>query len=105
VLASCNSGGQPPSAAPGSAETSNGPPALDLSPSQLSSVTIASVGTYEFPIERETVGNISFADDLSVQVFPAYQGTIINAFVELGADVLSGAFPNQELPETFEPKS
>jgi cobalt-zinc-cadmium efflux system membrane fusion protein len=33
------------------------------------------------------VGTISFADDLSVQVFPPYQGTIIKAFVELGAEV------------------
>jgi cobalt-zinc-cadmium efflux system membrane fusion protein len=62
-------------------------PAVDLSPSQLNSIRIEPVGTYEFPVERETVGNISFADDLSVQVFPAYQGTIINAFVELGAPV------------------
>jgi cobalt-zinc-cadmium efflux system membrane fusion protein len=62
-------------------------PAVDLSPSQLNSIKIEPVGTYEFPVERETVGNISFADDLSVQVFPAYQGTIIKAFVELGAPV------------------
>jgi cobalt-zinc-cadmium efflux system membrane fusion protein len=61
--------------------------AVDLSPSQLNSIKIEPVGAYEFPVERETVGNISFADDLSVQVFPAYQGTIIKAFVELGAQV------------------
>ncbi len=61
--------------------------AVDLSPSQLSSIKIEPVGTYEFSVERETVGNISFADELSVQVFPAYQGTIIKAFVELGAQV------------------
>jgi cobalt-zinc-cadmium efflux system membrane fusion protein len=61
--------------------------AVDLSPSQLNSIKIEPVGTYEFPVERETVGNISFADELSVQVYPAYQGTIINAFVELGAQV------------------
>lgn len=62
-------------------------PTVDLSPSQLSSVKIEPVGTYEFPVERETVGTISFADELSVPVFPAYQGTIITAFVELGAQV------------------
>ncbi|MGA2274094.1 MAG: efflux RND transporter periplasmic adaptor subunit [Bryobacteraceae bacterium] len=61
--------------------------AVDLSPSQLNAIKIEPVGTYEFPVERETVGNISFADELSVQVFPAYQGTIIKAFVELGAQV------------------
>jgi membrane fusion protein, heavy metal efflux system len=62
-------------------------PAVDLSPSQLSSIKIEPVGTYQFPVEKETVGTISFADDLSVQVFPPYQGTIIKAFVELGTAV------------------
>ena len=62
-------------------------PTVDLTPSQLNSIKVGPVGTYQFPIERETVGNISFADELSVQVFPAYQGTIIKAFVELGAHV------------------
>jgi cobalt-zinc-cadmium efflux system membrane fusion protein len=61
--------------------------ALDLSPSQLNSIKIEPVGSYLFPVEKEAVGNIDFADDLSVQVFPAYQGTIIKSFVELGARV------------------
>ena len=94
LLESCNSRGQ---AADGntpqqsgknsnaSAKTAN--PTVDLTPSQLNSIKIEPVGTYEFPVERETVGNISFADEQSVQVFPAYQGTIIKAFVELGAQV------------------
>jgi cobalt-zinc-cadmium efflux system membrane fusion protein len=60
---------------------------VDLSPSQLNSIKIATVGSYQFPVEKEAVGTISFADDLSVDVFPAYQGTIIKAFVELGAKV------------------
>ena len=62
-------------------------PAVDLSPSQLSAIKIEPVGTYEFPVEKETVGTISFADDLTVDVFPAYQGTILKAFVELGSQV------------------
>jgi cobalt-zinc-cadmium efflux system membrane fusion protein len=33
------------------------------------------------------VGTISFSEDLSVDIFPAYQGTIIQAFVELGMKV------------------
>ncbi|MGA8439369.1 MAG: efflux RND transporter periplasmic adaptor subunit [Candidatus Sulfotelmatobacter sp.] len=61
--------------------------ALDLSPSQLNSIKIEPVGSYLFPVEKEAVGNIDFADDLSVQVFPAYQGTIIKSFVELGVSV------------------
>jgi membrane fusion protein, heavy metal efflux system len=61
--------------------------AVALSPSQLNSIKIEAVGTYVFPVEKETVGTISFADDQSVQVFPPYQGTLIKAFVELGAQV------------------
>ena len=61
--------------------------ALDLLPSQLNSIKIEPVGSYLFPVEKEAVGNIDFADDLSVQVFPAYQGTIIKSFVELGVSV------------------
>jgi len=61
--------------------------ALDLSPSQLGSIKIEPVGTYRFPVEEQAVGEISFADDLSVQVFPPYQGTLIEALVELGDQV------------------
>ena len=67
--------------------TSSSEAALDLSPSQLNSIKIEPVGSYLFPVEKEAVGNIDFADDLSVQVFPAYQGTIIKSFVELGVSV------------------
>jgi len=62
-------------------------PTVDLSPSQLNSIKIEPVGSYAFPVEKEAVGNISYADDLSVDVFPTYQGTIIKALVELGAQV------------------
>ena len=68
-------------------KSSQADPAVDLSPSQLSSIKIEPVGTYQFPVEKETIGTISFADDLSVQIFPPYQGTIIKAFVELGTAV------------------
>ncbi|MFY9905407.1 MAG: efflux RND transporter periplasmic adaptor subunit [Terriglobales bacterium] len=61
---------------------------LDLSASQLNAIKVEPVGSYLFPVEKQAVGNIDFADDLSVQVFPAYQGTIIKTFVELGAHVL-----------------
>jgi len=61
--------------------------ALDLSPSQLNTIRIAPVGSYKFPVEKEAVGNIDYDGDLSVQVFPAYQGTIIATLVQLGAEV------------------
>ena len=72
-------------AAPGTNSTAD--PTVDLSPSQLNSIKIETVGSYPFPVEKEAVGTISFADDFSVDVFPAYQGTIIKALVELGAKV------------------
>lgn len=62
-------------------------PALDLSSSQLSAIKVEPVGTYLFPVEEDAVGNIDFDGDLSVQVFPLYQGTILNMFVQLGTQV------------------
>ncbi|MFZ0684292.1 MAG: efflux RND transporter periplasmic adaptor subunit [Terriglobales bacterium] len=61
--------------------------ALELEASQLNAIKIEPVGSYRFPVEKDAVGNIDFDEDLSVQVFPAYQGTILTAFAELGATV------------------
>jgi membrane fusion protein, heavy metal efflux system len=72
---------------PGVSNTALGEATVDLSPSQLNSIKIEPVGSYAFPVEKEAVGNIDYDEDLSVQVFPAYQGTIIKTFVELGAEV------------------
>jgi membrane fusion protein, heavy metal efflux system len=69
------------------AKLSQSDPTVDLSPSQMNSIKIEPVGSYQFPVEKETVGTISFADDLTVDIFPAYQGTILKAFVELGTQV------------------
>ncbi|MGB7727925.1 MAG: efflux RND transporter periplasmic adaptor subunit [Candidatus Acidiferrum sp.] len=63
---------------------------LDLTPSQLNAIKIGSLGTHLFPVEEEAVGNISFADDLSVQVYPSYQGKILKSLVELGDQVRKG---------------
>lgn len=65
-------------------------PAVDLSPTQLNAIKIEPVGTYEFPVDKETVGSISFADDLSVQVFPNYPGKLIKCLAELGDQVQKG---------------
>lgn len=64
--------------------------AVDLSPSQLNSIKVQPVGNYVFPVEKEAVGSISVADDLSVDVFPSYQGKLIKAMVELGDKVRKG---------------
>lgn len=65
-------------------------PTVELSPSQLNAIQIEAVSTYLFPVEKETVGTISFADDLSVQVFPNFQGKLIKGFAELGDHVHRG---------------
>ncbi|HLW78681.1 MAG TPA: efflux RND transporter periplasmic adaptor subunit [Terriglobia bacterium] len=80
----------PPQEAGAKSNSSPSEPTVDLSPSQLSAIKIEPVGSYRFPVEKETVGSISFADDLSVQVFPNFQGTLIKAFVELGEKVQKG---------------
>ena len=50
------------------------PQSVELAQSQLNAVKIEPAGTYLFPVEQEAVGNIDFDEDLSVQVFPPYQG-------------------------------
>jgi len=87
--------GQPATAnsPPGNHPKSQAPqsdPTLELSPSQLDSIKIEPVGCYQFPVEKEAVGDIDFDGDLSVQVFPPYQGTIIEMSVDLGAEVQNG---------------
>jgi membrane fusion protein, heavy metal efflux system len=63
---------------------------VELTPGQLNAIRIESVGTYPFPVEKEAVGNIDFDDDLSVQVYPSYQGKILKTFAELGDEVQKG---------------
>jgi cobalt-zinc-cadmium efflux system membrane fusion protein len=63
------------------------PPTLELTPSQLNAIKVEPVGTYRFPVDREAVGSIDYDGDMSVQVFPNYQGTIISTLVQLGAEV------------------
>ncbi len=67
--------------------SSHSPASIDLSSSQLKSITVAPVGMYLFPVEKDAVGSISLADDLSVNVFPNYQGKLIKALAELGDHV------------------
>ncbi len=69
------------------AHDASGAPVIELSPSQVSAIKIQPVGSYLFPVEKETVGTISFADNLSAQVFPPYQGKIIENLAQLGDSV------------------
>ena len=82
--------GANPVADPRAATSRDPVTSLELTPSQLSAINIEPVGSHLFPVEKDTVGSISFADDLSVQVFPSYQGKILKALVELGDSVQKG---------------
>ncbi len=63
---------------------------VDLTSNQLNAITIAPLATGLFPVETTAVGNIDFNEDLSVQVFPSYQGKVLKTFAELGDDVQLG---------------
>jgi cobalt-zinc-cadmium efflux system membrane fusion protein len=65
-------------------------PSVELTASQLNSIKIAPVDRYQFPVEKDAVGSISFADDSTVQVYPPYQGKIIKSLAELGDEVKKG---------------
>jgi len=75
-----------PSAKPAAAS----PPTLELSAKQLELVKLAPIGTRIFPVERAAVGSIDFDEDVAVQVFPSYQGKILQAFAKLGDEVVKG---------------
>jgi cobalt-zinc-cadmium efflux system membrane fusion protein len=84
------SNGNKPQDSSASSHASPSEPAVDLTPSQVNAIKIEPVGTYLFPLEKEAVGNIDFDENLSVQVFPPFQGKIINALVEVGDVVKEG---------------
>ena len=86
----------------GSSEAPKAPPAATahatggpgdtvvLSDSQLQMVSLGMVSEYEFPLQREAVGNIDFNEDMQTQVFPPYQGRIARLFAKLGDNVSKG---------------
>jgi membrane fusion protein, heavy metal efflux system len=89
LLSGCghSANANPPNGKASAGNSSPSTPTVDLSASQLKSIKIEPVGSYAFPVEKEAVGNIDYDGDLSVQVFPPYQGTIIQTLVEIGAEV------------------
>lgn len=63
---------------------------VKLSDSQLGAIKVAAVAVREFRMEKATIGNIAFNDDMNVQVFTPYQGRIIQTLADLGDDVKKG---------------
>jgi cobalt-zinc-cadmium efflux system membrane fusion protein len=63
---------------------------VELTPKQLEAVELVTVAPHAFSPERTAVGSIDFDEDRTVQVFPNYQGKILQTFAELGDEVSRG---------------
>ncbi|MGO8858013.1 MAG: efflux RND transporter periplasmic adaptor subunit [Steroidobacteraceae bacterium] len=72
---------------PAAARSRPDPDSIKLTDAQLSSIKTGTVADREFVVQKETVGNIDFNEDRSVQVFTPYQGRIIQALANLGDEV------------------
>ncbi|MBV8684591.1 MAG: efflux RND transporter periplasmic adaptor subunit [Caulobacteraceae bacterium] len=74
-------------------ETRVAPPtatAVELTPEQRRAVTIGVVGTHDFAPEVNAYGTLDWDEDKAVQVFPNYQGKILEAKARLGDRVTRG---------------
>jgi cobalt-zinc-cadmium efflux system membrane fusion protein len=76
--------------APGSARAAPDPDAVDLTDAQLQAIKVAAIDDREFRVEKQTIGNIDFDEDRTVQVFTPYPGRIIEAAKSLGDVVKKG---------------
>lgn len=63
---------------------------VTLNDKQLNAVEVGAVGYHDFPLVKHAVGSIDFNEDMAVQVFPPYQGKIIQLFAEIGDQVKKG---------------
>ncbi len=79
------------------AEVAEGPKAatptedkVELTGSQLKSITVQTIAEHSFSPERTAVGNIDFDEDRAVQVSSNYPGKIIAALADIGDAVEKG---------------
>jgi cobalt-zinc-cadmium efflux system membrane fusion protein len=63
---------------------------VELTATQLRSVSVQPVTEHPFTLVRETVGNIDFNQDMTVQVSPPYQGRIVQLIAKSGDTVKKG---------------
>ena len=63
---------------------------VELTDTQLKSVTVQTIAEHVFSPQRTAVGSIDFDQDRAVQVFSNYQGKIIQAFAQIGDEVEKG---------------
>jgi cobalt-zinc-cadmium efflux system membrane fusion protein len=63
---------------------------VELTDSQLQMISLGAVDSHTFPLQREAVGSIDFNEDMTTQVFPPYQGRIVQLFAKLGDNIAKG---------------
>jgi len=82
----------PPATPPGqaAAPTNPPPPVVKLTDAQAQSIEVGSVALRSFNQVEDALGSIDFNEDLEVQVFPPYQGRILQLFAKLGDSVKKG---------------
>jgi cobalt-zinc-cadmium efflux system membrane fusion protein len=79
-----NQNGAPAAAPPAEANT------VQLKESQLGAVKLDTVNAQTFELRRTAVGAIDFDENNAVQIYPPYPGRILQAFADLGNDVVRG---------------
>lgn len=85
MMASANAPENPASGAVPADET------VALNDEQVKAIDIGPVGEHAFSQQRTAVGSIDFDENLSVQVFPPYQGKVIKAYADIGDEVAKGS--------------
>jgi membrane fusion protein, heavy metal efflux system len=63
---------------------------VTLNDKQLNAVEVGAVSEHEFPVQKSAVGSIDFNEDMTVQIFPPYQGKIIDLYPRVGDEVTKG---------------
>jgi len=79
-----------PGSANSPATAAQEPGTVRLKDSQLGAVKLGTVGTQVFEQRSTAVGAIDFDENAAVQVFSPYAGRILQAFADLGDDVVRG---------------
>jgi len=64
---------------------------VELSAAEFEQFKVEPAQERVFTVQREAVGNIDFNQEMSVQVFPSFQGKILSLFASIGDDVAKGA--------------
>lgn len=64
---------------------------VELTSSEFAKFKVEPAMVHDFVVQRETVGTIDFNQEMSVQIFPPFQGKLITLSAKAGDDVQKGA--------------